>query len=100
MIKLLPLACYRHDTGEHSAKVIYDRLRDKGYNVFLDVETLRSGAFNTKLYSVIEECRDVLVILSPNALDRCVNDIIVAINKRYTINLPTMIRFPNRFRLI
>jgi hypothetical protein len=65
---------YRRENGEHSAKAIYDRLTDKGYNVFLDVETLRSGAFNTKLYSVIEECRDVLVVLSPNALGRCVNE--------------------------
>lgn len=65
---------YRRDNGEQSAKAIYDRLRDKGYHVFLDVETLRSGAFNEKLYTVIEECRDVLVILSPNALDRCVNE--------------------------
>jgi hypothetical protein len=65
---------YRRDGGEQSAKAIYDRLRDKGYNVFLDVETLRSGAFNEKLYSVIEECNDVLVILSPNSLDRCKNE--------------------------
>lgn len=65
---------YRRDGGEQSAKSIYDRLRDKGYSVFLDVETLRSGAFNDKLYSVIEECKDVIVILSPQALDRCVNE--------------------------
>ena len=62
---------YRRDGGEQSAKTIYDKLKELGYRVFLDVETLRSGAFNTKLYSVIEECDDVLVILSPNALDRC-----------------------------
>lgn len=65
---------YRRDGGEQSAKAIYDRLRDNGYNVFLDVETLRSGAFNEKLYSVIEECSDVLVILSPQSLDRCTNN--------------------------
>jgi hypothetical protein len=65
---------YRRENGDQIAKAVYDRLRDKGYNVYLDVETLHSGAFNEKLYSVIDECRDVLVILSPNALDRCVND--------------------------
>lgn len=62
---------YRRDGGEHSAKNLYDRLTARGYKVFYDVETLRSGAFNEKLYSVIEACRDVVVILSPNALDRC-----------------------------
>ncbi|HBE77516.1 MAG TPA: hypothetical protein DDW65_06995 [Firmicutes bacterium] len=65
---------YRRENGEQSAKAIYERLTDKGYKVFLDVETLRSGAFNVKLYSVIDECQDVLVILSPNALDSCAND--------------------------
>lgn len=62
---------YRRDGGEQSAKTIYDRLKDKGYKTFYDVETLRSGEFNKKLYSVIEECKDVVVILSPNALERC-----------------------------
>lgn len=44
---------------------------DAGCRVFYDVEALRSGAFNTKLYSVIDECRDVIVVLSQNSLDRC-----------------------------
>lgn len=65
---------YRRDGGEQSAKTIYDRLKDQGYKVFLDIETLRSGAFNEKLYSVIDECKDVILILSPNALDRCQNE--------------------------
>ena len=65
---------YRRDGGDQTAKVIYDRLKDMGYHTFYDIETLRSGAFNTKLYSVIEKSNDVLVILSPGALDRCVNE--------------------------
>jgi hypothetical protein len=62
---------YRRQGGEQTAKIICDRLMDLGYKVFYDVEALRSGAFNTKLYSVIEECNDVIVVLSPNSLDRC-----------------------------
>ncbi|MCL6591948.1 MAG: toll/interleukin-1 receptor domain-containing protein, partial [Firmicutes bacterium] len=65
---------YRRENGDQTAKAIYDRLKDQGYNVYLDVETLHSGAFNKKLYSVIDECRDVLVILSPNSLERCLNE--------------------------
>lgn len=65
---------YRRDGGEQTAKSICDKLTDKGYKVFLDIEDLRSGAFNEKLYSVIEQCQDVIVILSPNALDRCMNE--------------------------
>lgn len=62
---------YRRQGGDQTAKIICDRLTDLGYKVFYDVEALRSGAFNTKLYSVIEECSDVIVVLSPNSLDRC-----------------------------
>jgi hypothetical protein len=65
---------YRRENGDQIARAIYDRLKDQGYNVYLDVETLHSGAFNERLYAVIDESRDVLVILSPNSLDRCVND--------------------------
>jgi hypothetical protein len=65
---------YRRQGGEATAKIICDRLSDRGHKVFYDVEALRSGAFNTKLYSVIEECRDFIVILSPDSLDRCGNE--------------------------
>ena len=64
---------YRRDGGEYTAKILRDRLEELGYRVFFDVESLRSGDFNTKLYSVIDECKDFLLILSPNALDRCEN---------------------------
>lgn len=37
------------------------------------MESLRSGLFNTQLYQVIDQCQDFILILSPHALDRCVN---------------------------
>lgn len=64
---------YRRTGGDLSAKIIRDKLREMGYRVFFDVESLKSGNFNEKLYSVIDECKDFLLILSPGALDRCVN---------------------------
>lgn len=65
---------YRRDGGEFTAKILRDRLEKLGYSVFFDVESLRSGDFNTHLYSVIDECTDFLLVLSPNALDRCANE--------------------------
>lgn len=65
---------YRRDGGESTAKILRDKLSELGYQVFFDVESLRSGDFNTRLYSVIEECQDFLLILSPGALDRCRNE--------------------------
>ena len=35
---------------------------------------MRSGPFNKQLYSVIENCKDFILVLPPNALDRCVNE--------------------------
>lgn len=64
---------YRRDGGEFFGKILYDKLNAKGYKVFFDVESMRSGPFNTQLYSVIDQCQDFLLILSPHALDRCAN---------------------------
>lgn len=65
---------YRRDGGEYTAKILHDKLTELGYNVFFDVESLRSGQFNTKLFDVIDECKDFISILSPNSLDRCINE--------------------------
>lgn len=62
---------YRRDGGESLARLLEDKLEDRGFSVFLDVEALRSGNFNEALLDKIAECTDVLVVLPPNALDRC-----------------------------
>ena len=64
---------YRREGGEALARLIHDRLRQKNYRVFLDVESLRSGMFNIALYKKIEECEDFLIVLPENALDRCID---------------------------
>lgn len=64
---------YRRDGGEHLAGRLSDRLKNMGYHVFYDIESMRSGTFNTQIYAAIEQCRDVLLILPPNGLDRCKN---------------------------
>lgn len=65
---------YRRDGGDTLAQLIYDRLTERGYRVFLDIESLRSGKFNEKLLAVISQCRDLVVILPPGALERCRED--------------------------
>jgi hypothetical protein len=65
---------YRRDGGEAMAILLRDRLVEKGYNVFLDIEGLTSGSFNTRLLDVIENCKDFVLVCSKNALDRCVNE--------------------------
>lgn len=65
---------YRRDGGIDTAKHLRDILTDKGYRVFFDTDSLRSGDFNTALLDIIKNCTDFIIILNPGALDRCVNE--------------------------
>jgi hypothetical protein len=65
---------YRRDGGDAMAVILRDRLIEKGYNVFLDIENLNSGTFNDKLLGVIDGCKDFILVCSKNSLDRSVND--------------------------
>lgn len=89
---------YRRDGGEALAGRIADRLGLLGYSVFYDVESMRSGTFNTQIYDAIEKCEDVILVLPPNGLDRCVNDddwvrkeIVYSLNSKKNI-IPVMMR--------
>lgn len=62
---------YRREGGLELADSIYQRLINAGYSAFLDLEQLNSGKFNTKLIGVIEQCQDFIIVLPPNALNRC-----------------------------
>ncbi len=62
---------YRREGGQDTARIIRDELRIKGFRVFFDVESLRSGKFNEQLLNTIQECNDFILICSPGVLDRC-----------------------------
>ena len=62
---------YRRDGGDMTAMYFYQALKERGYNVFYDLEVLRAGKFNEALLSSIQSCKDFVLILSPGALDRC-----------------------------
>lgn len=64
---------YRRSSYD-TANLIATRLKSAGYSVFFDMEALRSGKFNEQLFGVIDNCKDFLVVLPPNALERCVNE--------------------------
>ena len=59
---------YRRDGGYETAQLLYDSLKQLGYRVSFDMETLRGGKFNEQLYSRIEQCSDVLAIMSKGSL--------------------------------
>lgn len=62
---------YRRKNSYETANLIAERLKYAGYRVFFDLESLRSGKFNEKLFSVIENCKDFLVVLPEGGLDHC-----------------------------
>ena len=55
---------YRRDGGGTLAQLIYDRLTERGYRVFLDIESLRSGKFNEKLLEAVNGYEPDLVVLA------------------------------------
>ena len=65
---------YRRENGFLMAQVIYDRLKDRGIQCFLDLEELRSGKFDEKILVAIREAHTFILILPPNSLDRCKNE--------------------------
>lgn len=62
---------YRRDGGDMTAMYLYQALKERGYDVFYDLEVLRAGKFNEALLEYIQSCQDFLLVLSPHALDRC-----------------------------
>lgn len=65
---------YRRDNGFYLARLVRDQLEKRGITSFLDLEELKSGEFNKKLYDAIKNSRNFILILPKGALDRCINE--------------------------
>ncbi len=65
---------YRRDGGDTTAKLICETLKNRGYTVFYDFDTLKGGYFDERILDAIRDCNDVVLVLPPHALDRCVNE--------------------------
>lgn len=65
---------YRREGGYETAQMISQHLKHLGYSVFFDLENLREGKFNTKLLEVIRQCKDFIIVLPQDGLDRCIAD--------------------------
>lgn len=61
---------YRHDAWE-SAHLIAAKLQAAQYSVFIDNQSLHSNVFDVQLFRAIENCKDFVLVLSPNSLDKC-----------------------------
>lgn len=61
---------YRREGGYDTAKHLNDLLVRDGYKVSFDIDTLRSGDFDTQLLSRIDQCKDFILIVDQHAFDR------------------------------
>ena len=61
---------YRREGGSDAARSLQLALKDQ-FRVFLDVDRMPSGHFDTALLKTIEQSPNFVVFLSPGGLDRC-----------------------------
>ena len=62
---------YRHNSvGFYMAQVIYDRLLQNGYSVYMD-KRLEYGEFEPQLEKAIHNSRNFILVLFPGDLDTC-----------------------------
>ncbi|KAG7470576.1 hypothetical protein MATL_G00115340 [Megalops atlanticus] len=65
---------YRRTTGSQLASLLKVHLQVRGFSVFIDVEKLEAGKFEEKLIQSVQRARNFILVLSANALDKCMGD--------------------------
>ena len=65
---------YRRESGSQLASLLKVYLEVRGLSTFLDVTSLGGGKFDEALLTVIRKCLNVVVVLTPNSLQRCIGD--------------------------
>ena len=58
------------DKNVQFAKVLYDKLIDDKYSVFLDDKNLKSGKFDEVILAALNECQDFILLLTPGSLTK------------------------------
>jgi len=61
---------YRRSVGSYLTRAVYYNLKYHGYDVFMDVESINSGMFDTSILNAIEERKHFLIICTPGTFDR------------------------------
>lgn len=65
---------YRRNGGIDIARNIWNELRERNYYSFFDLDYIQDGEFPEHIYQNIMRSNNFLIILSPNALDRCISE--------------------------
>lgn len=62
---------YRRKGGDVVAKLICSELKNRGYSVFYDYDSLKGGYFDRNIIDAIEGCEYFILVLPKRALARC-----------------------------
>ena len=62
---------YRRSVAPYIARAIFLSLRSSGYDVFMDIESIGPGEFESIILGQIEARAHFLSILTPGTLERC-----------------------------
>ncbi|XP_036338026.1 NAD(+) hydrolase sarm1 isoform X3 [Rhagoletis pomonella] len=65
---------YRRSNGSQLASLLKVHLQLRGFSVFIDVERLEAGKFDNGLLNSIRQAKNFVLVLTPNALQRCLDD--------------------------
>ena len=65
---------YRREGGAQYARILQLMLQQRGYRVFLDYDELTDGVFSDNIKKAIKKTPIFILILSKNAINRCVNE--------------------------
>lgn len=65
---------YRRSNGSQLASLLKVHLQLRGFTVFIDVERLEAGKFDNNLLQSIKQAKHFLLVLTPKALERCIED--------------------------
>ncbi len=65
---------YRREGGSFLARAVYQAIKDRGHQIFLDVDGLGVGDFTEQLRENIENSPALILLLTHGALDRCCLD--------------------------
>jgi len=65
---------YRRSNGSQLASLLKVHLELRGFSCFIDVERLEAGKFDNNLLKSIRQAQNFLLVLTPSALDRCIQD--------------------------
>ena len=63
----------RRESGAEIARALQLALKNLGYRVFFDFNSLQDGKFNEKIFNAIQTAKYFVLVLTDGALDRCAN---------------------------